>query len=146
MAERPPKRISHERGTVMTEVVDLLYIRDEETYSDGQVIFEQGTFGDWVYVIIEGEVKVVRKTPKGNVTVATLREGDFIGELEFLDMGKEPRSANVIAVGDVKLGVLDRDRLRREYESVSADFRLMIRTLVQRTRRITQLASSLAVT
>jgi CRP-like cAMP-binding protein len=139
------KIINHERGTVMTEVVDLLYIRDEETYSDGEVIFQQGTFGDWVYLIIEGEVKVVRSTPKGDVTVATLREGDFIGELEFLDMGKEPRSANVIAVGDVKLGVLDRDRLRREYESVSADFRLVIRTLVQRTRRITQLATSLAV-
>ena len=129
----------------MTEVVDLLYIRDEETYSDGEVIFQQGTFGDWVYVIIEGEVKVVKKSPKGDVTVATLREGDFIGELEFLDMGKEPRSANVIAVGDVKLGVLDRDRLRREYESLSADFRMIIRTLVQRTRRITQLATSLAV-
>jgi CRP-like cAMP-binding protein len=146
VAETPTKTTSHERGTVMTEVIDLLYIRDEETYSDGDVIFEQGTFGDWVYVIIEGEVKVVRKTPKGDVTVATLREGDFIGELEFLDMGKEPRSANVVAVGEVKLGVLDRDRLRREYESLSADFRLIIRTLVQRTRRITQLATSLAVT
>jgi CRP-like cAMP-binding protein len=146
VTETPPKTTSHERGTVMTEVIDLLYIRDEETYSDGEVIFEQGTFGDWVYVIIEGEVKVVRKTPKGDVTIATLREGDFIGELEFLDMGKEPRSANVVAVGDVKLGVLDRDRLRREYESLSADFRLIIRTLVQRTRRITQLATSLAVT
>ncbi|HYA01507.1 MAG TPA: cyclic nucleotide-binding domain-containing protein [Syntrophobacteria bacterium] len=140
------KTISHERDTVMADVVDLLYIRDEETYSDGEVIFQQGTFGDWVYVIIEGEVKVVKKSPKGDVTVATLREGDFIGELEFLDMGKEPRSASVIAVGDVKLGVLDRDRLRREYESLSADFRLIIRTLVQRTRRITQLATSLAVT
>jgi CRP-like cAMP-binding protein len=146
VAEIPLNTISHERGAVMAEVVDLLYIRDEETYSDGEVIFQQGTFGDWVYVIIEGEVKVVRKTPKGDVTVATLREGDFIGEIEFLDMGKEPRSANVVAVGDVKLGVLDRDRLRREYESLSADFRLIIRTLVQRTRRITQLATSLAVT
>jgi CRP/FNR family cyclic AMP-dependent transcriptional regulator len=128
----------------MREVVDLLYIRDEENYSDGEVIFQQETFGDWVYVILEGEVKVVRKTLKGDVTVATLREGEFIGELEFLDMGKEPRSANVIAIGEVKLGVLDRDRLRREYESLSADFRLIIRTLVQRTRRITQLATSLA--
>jgi CRP/FNR family cyclic AMP-dependent transcriptional regulator len=129
----------------MSEVVDLLYIRDEENYSDGEVIFRQETFGDWVYLILEGKVKVVRKAPKGEVTVATLREGEFIGELEFLDMGKEPRSANVIAIGEVKLGVLDRDRLRREYESLSADFRLIIRTLVQRTRRITQLATSLAV-
>jgi CRP/FNR family transcriptional regulator, cyclic AMP receptor protein len=129
----------------MSEVVDLLYIRDEETYSDGEVIFQEGTFGDWVYVVIEGQVKVVKKTPKGEVTVATLRAGDFIGELEFLDMGKEPRSATVAAVGDVKLGVLDRDRLRREYESLSADFRMLIRTMVQRTRRITQLAASLAL-
>jgi CRP/FNR family cyclic AMP-dependent transcriptional regulator len=129
----------------MSEVVDLLYIRDEEIYSDGQVVFQEGTFGDWVYVVIEGQMKVLKKTAKGEVTVATLREGDFIGELEFLDMGKEPRSATVIAVGDVKLGVLDRDRLRREYESLSADFRMLIRTLVLRTRRITQLAASLAL-
>jgi CRP-like cAMP-binding protein len=129
----------------MSQVVDLLYIRDEEIYSDGQVIFQEGTFGDWVYVVIEGQVKVLKKTPKGEVTVATLREGDFIGELEFLDMGKEPRSATVVAMGDVKLGVLDRDRLRREYESLSADFRMLIRTLVQRTRRITQVAASLAL-
>jgi CRP-like cAMP-binding protein len=129
----------------MSQVVDLLYIRDEEIYSDGEVVFQEGTFGDWVYVVIEGQMKVVKKAAKGDVTVATLREGDFIGELEFLDMGKEPRSATVIAVGDVKLGVLDRDRLRREYESLSADFRMLIRTLVQRTRRITQVAASLAL-
>lgn len=129
----------------MSQVEDLLYIRDEETYSDGELIFQEGTFGDWVYVVIEGQLKVVKTTPKGEVAVATLREGDFIGELEFLDMGKEPRSATVIAVGDVKLGVLDRDRLRREYESLSADFRMLIRTLVHRTRRITQLAASLAL-
>lgn len=130
----------------MSEVVDLLYIRDEETHSDGEVIFEEGTFGDWVYVVLEGQLKVVKKTARGEVTVAALREGDFIGELEFLDMGKEPRFATVTAVGDVKLGGLDRDRLRREYESLSADFRLLIRTLVHRIRRITQLAASLART
>jgi CRP-like cAMP-binding protein len=125
-------------------MIDLLYIRDEETYSDGRVIFDEGGFSDWVYVIMEGKVKVSKRTPKGLVTVATLGEGDFIGELEFLDMGKEPRSATVVAVGDVKLGVLDRDKLRREYDSLSPDFRKIIRTLVQRLRRITLQAASLA--
>lgn len=128
----------------MTAEIDLLYIRDEETYTDGQVIFDEGGFSDWVYVIMEGRVKVVKNTPKGRVTVATLKEGDFIGELEFLDMGKSPRSATVIAVGDVRLGVMDRDRLKREYHSLSPEFRKIIRTLVQRSRRITQLAASFA--
>lgn len=125
-------------------MIDLLYIRDEETHPDGTVIFEEGGFSDWIYVIIEGEVKVSKNTPKGKVTVAKLGEGDFIGELEFLDMGKEARSATVAAVGPVKLGVLDRDKLRREYDSLSPDFRKIIRTVVQRLRRITVQAASLA--
>ncbi|MFA9435393.1 MAG: Crp/Fnr family transcriptional regulator, partial [Deltaproteobacteria bacterium] len=83
-------------------MIDLLYIRDEETHPDGTVIFEEGGFSDWVYVIMEGEVKVSKNTPKGKVTVAKLGEGDFIGELEFLDLGKEARSATVVAVGPVK--------------------------------------------
>jgi CRP/FNR family cyclic AMP-dependent transcriptional regulator len=123
-------------------VIDLLYIRDEEAHPDGTVIFDEGGFSDWVYVIMEGQVKVTKNTPKGKVTVAKLGEGEFIGELEFLDMGKEPRSATV--VGEVKLGVLDRDKLRREYDSLSPDFRKIIRTLVRRLRRVTLQAAALA--
>jgi len=126
------------------EVIDLLYIRDEETHPDGTVIFDEGGFSDWVYVIMEGQVKVTKNTPKGKVTVAKLGEGEFIGELEFLDLGKEPRSATVVAEGEVKLGVIDRDKLRREYDSLSPDFRKIIRTLVRRLRRITLQAASLA--
>ena len=126
------------------QVIDLLYIRDEETHPDGTVIFDEGGFSDWVYVIMEGQVKVTKQTPKGKVTVAKLGEGEFIGELEFLDLGKEPRSATVVAEGEVKLGVLDRDKLRREYDSLSPDFRKIIRTLVRRLRRITLQAASLA--
>ena len=125
-------------------MIDLLYIRDEETYSDGATIFEEGGFSDWVYVIMEGEVKLSKTTPKGLITVAKLGEGDFIGQLEFLDMGKEPRSATVTAVGEVKLGVIDRDKLRREYDGLSPDFRKIIRTLVKRLRRVTLQAAGLA--
>ena len=125
-------------------MVDLLYLSDEESYKDGEVIFEEGGFSDWVYVIIEGQVKLLRNTPKGRVNVGTLGEDDFIGEIEFLDLGKEARLVTVMAVGDVKLGVLDRDKLRKEYDSLSPDFRKIIRTQVQRLRRITHLAASLA--
>jgi CRP-like cAMP-binding protein len=123
-------------------MVDLLYIQDEERYTDGQIIFEEGGYSDWVYLLIEGQAKLIKNTPKGRFTVTTLKEGDFIGELEFLHMGKEPRSMTVVAAGEVKLGVLDRERLRREYDSLSPDFRKIIRTLVQRIRRTNQVAAS----
>ena len=34
-------------------MIDLLYIRDEETHSHGTVIFDEGGFSDWVYVVLE---------------------------------------------------------------------------------------------
>ena len=41
------------------------YVASEEFYPDGSVVIEEGTVGDWVYVILEGSVKVRKKTPKG---------------------------------------------------------------------------------
>ena len=40
------------------------YIASEEFYPNGSVIIEEGTVGDWVYVILEGSAKVRKKTPK----------------------------------------------------------------------------------
>ncbi len=77
------------------------YVASEEFYPNGSVIIEEGTVGDWVYVILEGSAKVRKKTSKGLVTVDTLKEGDVFGEMGFLEGGKRLRSASVVASGDV---------------------------------------------
>ncbi|MBW1981904.1 MAG: cyclic nucleotide-binding domain-containing protein [Deltaproteobacteria bacterium] len=129
----------------MTTPIDLVYVRDEESYSDGEVIFEEGGFSDWLYIILEGQVKITKNTPKGQVTTARLRQGDFLGEIEFLDPGKQPRAATATAIGEVRLGVMDRDKLQREYESLSPAFRKIIRSLARRSRRTALIAARLAI-
>jgi CRP/FNR family cyclic AMP-dependent transcriptional regulator len=119
------------------------YVASEEFYPNGSVIIEEGTVGDWVYVILEGSVKVRKKTSKGSVTVDTLKEGDVFGEMGFLEGGKRLRSASVVASGDVWVGVLDGEKLTRDLEELPSNLRALIRSLVLKLREITTNVCSL---
>jgi CRP/FNR family cyclic AMP-dependent transcriptional regulator len=119
------------------------YVAGEEFYPDGSVVIEEGTVGDWVYVILEGSVKVRKKTLKGLVTVDTLKDGDVFGEMGFLEGGKRVRSASVVASGDVWVGILDGEKLTRDFEEMPSNLRALIRSLVLKLREITATVCSL---
>ncbi len=62
----------------------------------GEVLFEQGTMGDCIYVVSEGEVEIVRELASGGEEVMrTTLAGDYFGEMAPL-FGL-PRSATVRA-------------------------------------------------
>jgi CRP/FNR family cyclic AMP-dependent transcriptional regulator len=119
------------------------YVASEEFYPSNSVIIEEGTVGDWVYVILEGSAKVRKKTPKGLVTVDTLKEGDVFGEMGFLEGGKRVRSASVVAFGDLWVGVLDGEKLTRDFETIPSNIRALVRSLVLKLRESTTKVCSL---
>jgi len=105
----------------------------------------EGTSTDWIYIILEGQVRIQKNTPKGPVAITTIGEGQMVGEMAFLEKGKEPRAASAVASGYVRLGVLDRDRLTKEYDSFSPLLRKLVLTLVRRMRYITEIAARLVI-
>ena len=114
------------------------YVANEETHPDKAVIIEEGSKGDWVYVILEGSAKVRKRTPKGVVTLDTFREGDIFGEMVLLETGQELRSASVVATdGPVRLGVLDSERLIKDYGTLSPQLRALMRSLIRRLKETT---------
>ena len=120
----------------------LGYIIEELTYSKGDVILEEGAHGNWVCIIMKGHVKVKKKTDKGIITLATLSEGDIIGEMAFLLGGGTHRSASIIAASDsVEIGVLDNERLARDYENVSPRIKTLIKILMMRRRKANERVS-----
>jgi CRP-like cAMP-binding protein len=125
--------------------LDPFMLLEEEEYQDGDVILREGTSTDWIYIILKGQVRIQKSTPKGAVAVATIDEGQIVGEMAFLERGKEPRAASAVASGCVRLGVLDRDRLTKEYDSLSPLLRKLILTLVRRMRYITEIAAKLVI-
>lgn len=66
-----------------------------------EVIFHQGDPGDSLHVVASGAVKIVLPSPEGEeAIIATLRPGDFFGELALLD--RAPHSATATAVEPVE--------------------------------------------
>ncbi len=65
----------------------------------GDVLFEQGTMGDLIYEVSEGELEIVRELAGGGEELAKVaRPGDYFGELGVLF--HLPRSATVRARTD----------------------------------------------
>jgi len=120
------------------------YIAKEERHQDKDYIIREGSKGYWIYVILEGKVKVKKKTSKGLVTIHTLSEGDIIGELILWPVGEGERIASAIADGPAVLGLLDTDRIISEYESLTPRIKSLFKSLILKLNDTTRKAVLLA--
>lgn len=80
-------------------------------FAAGDTMTRQGAVAHWLYLIIHGEAQVVADSPHGRVLVATLRDGDFFGEMGMLT--GEPRQATVLATSAVDCYRLDKEGFAR---------------------------------
>lgn len=106
----------------------MFQIATEETFQDGQVIFEEKSHGDWIYLIDSGEVEIYMKAGKEEVVIDTLQPGDVFGEISFFT--RLPRTTSAKAVGTVTLGIIDRTFIDEEFNRLSSDFRTLLNSLV----------------
>jgi CRP/FNR family transcriptional regulator, cyclic AMP receptor protein len=102
-----------------------------------EVIFHQGDPGDALHVITEGAVKILLPSPEGEeAIIATLKEGDFFGELALLD--GQPRSATATAVEPTETLSLPRDVFRELVEKHPELRDALFAALATLLRRITK--------
>jgi len=82
------------------------------TLNLGDVVMEQGTEGDELYVLLVGEAKVVTdwRTPEETV-IARIEPIDILGEMALLT--GQPRSATVVATETSRFLTLTREGLNQ---------------------------------
>jgi CRP-like cAMP-binding protein len=81
-------------------------------FAPGEVVIRQGEMADRFYIIVEGELEVVRAGFAGGENVVShLAAGDYFGEIGLMEGGA--RLATVQAVTPVKLAVFDRAAFRQ---------------------------------
>jgi CRP-like cAMP-binding protein len=88
-----------------------------QAFSDGTVLIREGQPIDVLYVLLDGHLSV-RLAALGGQEVATLRSGEVLGELSFLD--SRPPSASVIAQGEVSVLTIRRSSLSVQLERDTA--------------------------
>lgn len=76
-------------------------------YKAGELIFCEHQMGSTCYMVREGSVRLLRVTGDIETTVATIRSGDFFGEMALLD--DCPRTATAVALEDVAMLEFSRD-------------------------------------
>jgi NADH dehydrogenase len=88
-----------------------------EHFEAGEVVFREGDRGDWLYVVLDGEVEVVQSVPgRGEVPLARLGQGECFGEISLVS--DRPRSATVRSVTAVNLLAVDRDAFQSLFASL----------------------------
>ncbi len=128
---------------VSAEALDrLATVLDERRFSAGQVIYAEGAPGDSMLFILEGSVRVEKRTSVTGTdtkTLTVLAAGDHFGEMSLFD--QQPRSAAAVAGGETRLAQLPKAAfdtlLKSSSEAGLSVLFAMIRTASDRIRRLT---------
>ena len=100
--------------------------------SPGEVIIAEGTPGDSLYLILAGALEVTKRDGDREITLATRRPGEFLGEMSLLEQA--PRSASVRAVEASRLLVIGPEAFRQLLARRPEAATTLLRTVAGRLR------------
>ncbi|MDQ6793340.1 MAG: Crp/Fnr family transcriptional regulator [Chloroflexota bacterium] len=107
-----------------------------QRFKRGEVVFHVGDPGDALFVVTSGAVKITLPSEAGDEAIlATLRPGDFFGELALLDGA--PRSATAAALEPTDTLVLPRAGFRELVSAQPAIRDALFAALAAELRRLT---------
>lgn len=96
----------------------LLVNLEKKTYEPGGYLFHEGNVADGIYLILRGQVEIVRKAESILITLGAIEEGDFFGEVAVFD--GQGRSSSARANGPVEIARIPREIVMKALESEPA--------------------------
>ena len=97
------------------DIKQVAALAQEESFSEGVNIVQEGDIGDVLFIILSGEVRVLVTQGQKEVEIARRKAGEYVGEMALIS--REPRSATVSAVGNVRALAID----QKSFESLLRD-------------------------
>ncbi len=104
-------------GALQVEDFDEIHqVIDDMQFSAGQLLFSEGTRGEWLYTIKTGFVKLERVLPDGTRRITRVaKRGDLVGLECFI---QQPYMHHASAIGAVRVCRIPVDVIRRLEEHV----------------------------
>ena len=104
----------------------------EEQLPLDEILFNEGDIGDKAYVIMEGEIEILKESGGQTVLLATRKAGEVIGEMSLLDQA--PRFASGRTRTDCKLLSISHENLGHLLDTSPSAARVMLSTITNRLR------------
>ena len=112
----------------------LLSVAVKHEYPSDRVVLMEDAWGNAVYFLVSGWVKVRRRLSGDNsVALAILGRGDFFGEMAILD--ESPRSNDVVALSPVRLISISAQRFIQTLFKDPQLHHRMLQLMVKRLRQ-----------
>ena len=99
------KELSSEETRILANICQSI---DKE---DGQVIIEENSIGQGIYLIVKGTVEVIPGKSGFLKTIATLKPGDIFGEMSLIE--DRPAASSVVAMSKTTLLKIDKSEMGR---------------------------------
>lgn len=113
-------------------------------YRRGEFIVEQGQRSNTLFILLSGRARVISSHTRGReVILATMGQGDYIGEMSLID--NEPHSATVRAETQTDALLLSGHEFARCMPEPNSVAFMILRGLTQRLRRADRNIESLAL-
>ncbi len=109
----------------------MLYTQKKIHFKEGEIIFKEDEEDcKEMYVIDSGRVNIVKKVGETDITLTTLDEGDFFGEMSLITGSK--RSASAVAQTKCKLHTMDKETFEFNLSKDIKFMRQILETLAHR--------------
>lgn len=108
----------------------------------GKEIIREGEAGDFMLLVLDGTIEVIKQESGLPQRVATVGPGKTVGEMSLID--GEPRFASCVALSALEFAVLDRQNLARLiYEEPRLGVKLMMEWLMLLNQRLRSVGAQL---
>ncbi|MDR2136346.1 MAG: Crp/Fnr family transcriptional regulator, partial [Treponema sp.] len=110
-------------------------------YAKDSMIFCEGEWGDELFIIQKGSVKITKIVDDNEVLLAVLKPGDIFGEMALLE--SKPRAASAVAYEDCRVITVNRANFER---MIAKDPQMIARLTTLLSERIWSIYKQLANT
>lgn len=97
-------------GLAAEDLEKIADIAHEQLYAARGIICREGEPGLALFIIVSGDVEVVKSMDREEVVLSKRGVGDFVGEMAILDSA--PRSATLRALNDVRVLTIEGDAFK----------------------------------
>lgn len=100
----------------------------------GQYVFREGDAGDRAYLVQEGKIEIIKRTPAGDKLLGDIGRGGIFGEMALID--NQPRMASARAVVPTTLVVVTHEQFEKKLRDADPFIRALLNIFVQNIRQM----------